>query len=87
MKVGKVDSVVPKLFKIKEKGINEQGDWVEQYDKLKIKPKPKPKKLKYVAPKPKKKKPGYKKLNFNVDESNIIAGPRRRRKPRVNYAE
>ena len=87
LKVGKVDSVVPKLFKIKEKGINEQGDWVEQYEKLKNKPKPKPKKLKYVAPKPKKKKPGYKKLNFNVDESNIIAGPRRRRKPRVNYAE
>ena len=41
-------------------------------------PKPKPK------PKPKK-KPGSKKLNFNIDESNIVKRPRRKKK--VNYAQ
>ena len=41
-------------------------------------PKPKPK------PKPKK-KPGSKKLNFNIDQSNIVKRPRRKKK--VNYAQ
>ena len=68
LKVGNnVDTDVPKLFELKEKGIYENAV-----------PKPKPK------PKPKK-KPGSKKLNYNIDESNIVKRPRRKKK--VNYAK
>ena len=66
LKVGNnVDTDVPKLFELREKGI---------YENAVPKPKPKP-----------KKKPGSKKLNYNIDESNIVKRPRRKKK--VNYAK